>query len=181
MNICETARLTIRPLSLTDVPELTAILSDPEVMKYSIRGVCDEVATRAFVEWCMTCYHSHGVGPWALIDKQSLVLVGFCGVGPEMVFDVEELGLGYRLARRYWNKGLATEAARAVVDYAFEQKQIESVIAVIEPDHVASINVAEKSGFQSFNVIDFHDRRVRLYRLFRDQWPVGHKPAYSRP
>lgn len=119
MDICETERLVVRPLSLDDVPALTTILSDPEVMKHSVRGVCHEAATRKFVEWCLACYESHGVGPWALVNKKGSSLIGFCGIGPEVVAGVEEISLGYRLATSYWNKGFASEAARAVLDYAF--------------------------------------------------------------
>lgn len=102
MQICETERLVIRTLSLNDVPELTKILSDPDVMKHSIRGVCDEAATRRFIDWCLECYASHRIGPWALVEKGTDKLVGFCGVSPEEVNGVEEIGLGYRLAKRYW-------------------------------------------------------------------------------
>lgn len=177
MQICETERLIVRWLSLDDVPALTEILSDSEVMKHSIRGVCDESATRKFIEWCLACYESHGAGPWALIDKKALELIGFCGVGPEMVADVEEINLGYRLARRYWNKGLASEAAKAVLDYAFGKRLFHSVVVIIEPEHVASLKVAEKAGFSSFDVQEFHDRPVRLYRLTSEHWEILHNNA----
>lgn len=168
MLIRETERLVIRAFLPDDVPALTEILSDPEVMKYSVRGVCNEAATRQFIEWSMACYESHGVGPWALVDKKSSALVGFCGVGPEMVDGIEEINLGYRLATRYWNQGLASEAAKAVLDYAFDQKQLHSVVVIIEPEHVASRKVAEKAGFNAYDVIEFHGRPVRLYRLHRE-------------
>lgn len=177
MKIFETDRLMIRPLSLHDVPQLTTILSDPEVMRHSIRGVCDEAATREFIKWCLTCYDSHGVGPWALIDKTDSALVGFCGVGPEMVVDVEEINLGYRLATRYWNKGLASEAAQAVLDYIFRKGQYHSVVVIIEPDHIASLRVAEKAGFSQFETLEFHGRLVRLYRLASEQWAALHGDA----
>lgn len=54
VQICETERLLIRRLSLGDVPALTEILSDPEVMKHSVRVVCDEVATRERFIWLGT-------------------------------------------------------------------------------------------------------------------------------
>lgn len=103
MQLFETERLVARQLSLQDVPALTEILSDPEVMKYSVRGVCDEGATRKFIDWCIGCYSSHGIEPWALLEKISGGLIGFSGVGPELVNDVEETNLGYRLARRFWS------------------------------------------------------------------------------
>lgn len=170
VKIFETERLVIRSLSLLDAPALTEILSDPEVMNHSVRGVCDEAATRKFIEWCLASYESHGVGPWALIDKKDSALIGFCGVGPEIVAEVEEINLGYRLARRYWNKGLASESARAVLNYAFGNRQFHSVVVIIEPEHVASLKVAEKVGFSGFTALEFHGRPVRLYRLTSEQW-----------
>tara|TARA_R110000772_G_scaffold170799_2_gene282762 strand:- start:11895 stop:12197 length:303 start_codon:yes stop_codon:yes gene_type:complete len=87
-----------------------------------------------------------------------------------MVFDVEEMNLGYRLARRYWNRGLASEAARAVLNYVFREKKFNSVVVIIEPEHVASLKVAEKVGFSSFDILEFHGRPVRLYRLTSKRW-----------
>lgn len=174
MQICETERLFIRTLSLDDVSELTTILSDPEVMKYSIRGVCDEAATRRFIEWCLESYATHSIGPWALVEKGSGKLVGFCGVSPEEVNGVEEIGLGYRLAKRYWGKGLASEAVQAVLHDTFNQKQLSSVVAIIEPENVASLKVAAKAGFSTFGIHDFHGRPVRLYRLNQHQWDAFH-------
>lgn len=155
---------------MADLPALTAILSDPEVMKYSVRGVCDEGATRQFIEWCLSCYDSHGIGPWALIDKIGDQLIGFCGVCPETVAGREEIGLGYRLAQRYWGKGLASESAKAVIEYAFTEKRLSSIVAIIEPENIASLRVAENTGFKSFENVEFQGLPVRLYRLSREQW-----------
>lgn len=172
--IDQTARMLIRPLSLGDVPALKEILSDPEVMRHSVRGVCDEAATWRFVEWCLSCYQSHGVGPWALVEKDSLALIGFCGVGPERIGEVKEINLGYRLARRYWGCGLATESVRAALAYAFGAMSFDSVVVIIEPDHVASLRVAEKTGFSKFREVVFHEKPVRLYRLTHGDWTQSH-------
>ncbi|NWD71674.1 GNAT family N-acetyltransferase [Pseudomonas gingeri] len=170
MHLFETQRLVGRPLSQQDLPVLAEILGDPEVMEYSVRGVCDESATCNFIEWCLGCYVSHGMGPWALVEKGSGELVGFCGVGPEMVGGVEEANLGYRLARRYWGQGLGSEASQGVLDYVFTQKQVASVVVVIEPEHLASLRVAEKAGFKDFSALEFHGRTVHVYRITLDDW-----------
>lgn len=175
--ISETERMLIRSLSLDDVPTLTEILSNPEVMRHSVRGVCDEAATRKFVEWCLACYESHGIGPWALIEKNSSTLIGFCGVGPERVGVAEEVNLGYRLASGYWGRGLATESARAVLAYAFGVRECQSVVVIVEPEHVASLRVAEKAGFCCFRDVDFHGKKVRLYRLTREEWSELHSTS----
>lgn len=177
MQLFETERLTARQLSLQDVPALTEILSDPEVMKYSVRGVCDEEATRNFIDWCLECYSSHGIGPWALSQKGSGDFIGFCGVGPELVGDVEEINLGYRLARRFWHQGFATEAVKGVMRYAFDQNHCESLIVIIEPEHKASVRVTEKAGFRSFTVREFHGRPVRLYRMTSEDWALHNNDA----
>ncbi|MEG0860444.1 MAG: GNAT family N-acetyltransferase [Pseudomonas sp.] len=165
MPLFETPRLLARELSREDLPALTAILSDPEVMKYSVRGVCDAQVTGEFIDWCVHCYSTLGMGQWALIDKVDGELVGFCGVSPEQVAGVEEANLGYRLARRYWNQGLASEAVKGVLDYVFGPLQQPAVIAIIDPEHVASLRVAQKAGFTAFDRVEFHGRPVRVYRL----------------
>nr|BFD41275.1 GNAT family N-acetyltransferase [Pseudomonas sp. FFPRI_1] len=170
MPLFETPRLIARPLSRDDLPALTAILSDPQVMEYSLRGVCDEQATLQFIEWCLQCYTELGIGPWALVEKGSGELVGFCGVSPEQVGEVQEANLGYRLATRFWNRGLASEAARGVLQWVFCQHQLASVVVIIEPAHGASLRVAEKAGFSEFQLLRLHDRPVRLYRLTSHQW-----------
>ncbi len=161
MHLIETKRLQVRHFSLSDLSELTTILSDPEVMKYSLNGVYDEVATRKFIEWCMECYSSHDFGPWALVAKGTLKLIGFCGIYPELVGKVEEIGLGYRLGREHWGKGFATESSKAVIKYAFTQTRAKSIVMLIEQEHTASIRVAEKTGFSGFDPTDFHNRQVR--------------------
>jgi len=172
VQLFETERLVARQLSLQDVPALTDILSDPEVMKFSVRGVCDEGATRKFIDWCIECYSSHGIGPWALLEKVSDSLIGFCGVGPELVNDVEEINLGYRLARRFWNQGFATEAVNGVMNYYFDKKHCESIVVIIEPEHTASVRVTEKAGFGDYTIHEFHDRPVRLYRMTCQEWAL---------
>jgi ribosomal-protein-alanine N-acetyltransferase len=166
----ETPRLWLRPLSTADVPALSAMLADPEVMRHSLRGVCDEMATRVFLDWCFDCYIKHRTGPLALVDKRSGDFVGFCGVSPERVKGAIELNLGYRLAKPYRGLGLATEAALATLAHAFDERRFDSVVAIVEPTHLASLRVTEKAGFSHFKALEFHKRPVRLYRMQRAQW-----------
>ncbi|GGC79115.1 GNAT family N-acetyltransferase [Marinobacter halophilus] len=174
MQLFETERLFARKLSHQDLSALAEILSDPEVMEYSVRGVCDVAATKKFIDWCVECYASRGIGPWALVKKDSGDLIGFCGVGPELVAGVEETNLGYRLARKFWNQGFATEAAIGVLGYAFGQKKFSSVVVIIEQENGASVRVSEKAGFRHYTTLEFHGQSVRLYRMTCRDWSILH-------
>ncbi|QOR38073.1 GNAT family N-acetyltransferase [Billgrantia diversa] len=166
----ETPRLRLRPLATTDLPALAQMLADPEVMRHSLRGVCDDMATRVFLDWCFDCYIKHRTGPLALVDRQDGNFVGFCGVSPEKIQGTLELNLGYRLAKRYWGQGLATEAALAALEHAFSDRRFDSIVAIVESAHAASLRVVEKVGFGCFEALEFHKRPVRLYRMQRAQW-----------
>lgn len=170
MQLFKTQRLIARHLSIQDLPVLTEILSDPEVMRHSVRGVYDEDATRKFIDWCISCYSSHEIGPWAILEQTTGDLIGFCGVGPELVGGITEINLGYRFAKKFWNQGFATEAVVGAMQYAFEKKHCESIVVIIEPEHVASIRVTEKAGFRNYTIGTFHNRQVRLYRLTHQDW-----------
>ncbi|MDQ2691068.1 MAG: GNAT family N-acetyltransferase, partial [Chloroflexota bacterium] len=74
---------------------------------------------------------------------------GYCGLFyfPD-VGGKPEVEIGYRLRRSAWGKGFATEAACAVRDFAFNSLGMQRLIALIDPDNIASIRVAEKLGMQ---------------------------------
>ncbi|MGQ7246359.1 GNAT family N-acetyltransferase [Halomonas sp. V046] len=168
-EVLATRRTRLRRLQRDDVPALCAILSDRRVMRYSLRGPCDEAATSAFVEECLAIYERFGYGPWAVVHPVSLSLMGFCGIGPERVGGDEEMSLGYRFAVRHWSRGIATEVAGAVTAYAFSATSLASLVAVVEPGNIASWRVLEKIGFLFEGETEFHRRRVSVYRRHRYQ------------
>ena len=165
-----TAHLTLRELSLTDGPALSAILADPEVMRYSVRGVMSPHATDEFIQWCVESYAHSGFGPWALVDNASGALAGFCGLNQERVDGADEIELGYRLAPQFWGRGLATEAVHATLEHGFGALGLASIIAIVQPGNAASVRVIQKSGFNSFVYSQYHRLAVRIYRLTREQW-----------
>jgi len=165
-----TDRLLIRELTPEDVPALASILGDAQVMRHSVGGVLSEKATREFVAGCIFSYQANDFGPWAVIEKSTSTFIGFCGLNSEPVEGVEEVEIGYRLARAFWGRGLATEAAKATLDYAFGVLDIDSVIAIVEPENIASVNVIEKLGFNTFIHSQYHRRGVKIYRMTQPQW-----------
>lgn len=168
--VLETQRMILRQLSSADVLPMTQILSNPEVMRYSVRGVLSERATAEFIDWSLQSYAHHGFGPWAVVEKASGVLMGFCALNRESVDSVEEVEIGYRLAPQFWGRGLATEIVRAMLAYGFEHLGLRSIIAIVQPANVASVRVIQKVGFNAFVYSQYHRLGVKIYRLNRDEW-----------
>lgn len=93
-------------------------------------------------------FGEHGYGLWAVLDRSSEALIGFCGFWPS-----GEGGRGgellYGLETFYWNVGLATEAAGAVIRYGFEEIGMDRIVAGADTENAASLRVMEKSGLLS--------------------------------
>ncbi|MET0126166.1 MAG: GNAT family N-acetyltransferase [Pseudomonas caspiana] len=168
--VLQTKRMILRELSGADVPPMAQILSDPEVMRYSVRGVLSESATAEFVDWSCQSYALHGLGPWAVVEKASGELMGFCALNRENVEGIEEVEIGYRLAPQFWGRGYATEIVRATLAYGFEHLGLGSIIAIVQPANIASVRVIQKAGFNAFVYSQYHRLGVRIYRLNRDEW-----------
>ena len=120
MNIAETERLILRHFTLDDIPDMAEVLGHPEVMKYSLNGPLSLEQTRDFIEQTIHVYNTKGFGLWAVEEKSPDHTIGYCGNYFPTIDGIEEVELGYRLARSCWGRGLATEAAKAAMQYSFE-------------------------------------------------------------
>ena len=136
-----TDRLEIRPFVLADRAAMQTIYDDPEVMRY-ITGGGDP---RGWVATYVRDQRERGFTFWAVVERATGEMVGEAGMAP---FDGgSRLELGYLLRRDRWGMGLATEAARAILDAAFEDLHAPEVMAVVDEGNGASLNVLRKLGF----------------------------------
>ena len=165
MQIIETPNLTLRFITSRDAPALESILGDAEVMQYSITGVHNRKQIRQFIEQRLLSYLECGFGLYALVHKQDEAMIGYCGFFIQSVEQQKEVEVGYRLAKKYWGQGLATEAAQAVVKYGRERFNFKRYICLIEPENVRSIRVATKLGMIFEKNIIYHGLNVALYSL----------------
>lgn len=86
----------------------------------------------------------HGFGHWAVRFKNDRRLLGWCGL--DFLDTTPEIEVGYGLARPHWGLGISTEAARASLEYGFEQLHLDRIVAVAYPENTASRHVMEKLG-----------------------------------
>jgi RimJ/RimL family protein N-acetyltransferase len=175
-----TERLLLRRWEPRDEAPMTAINRDPEVTRYLNRPM-SEAALAAFHPYLVEHWRQHGFGPWALeageriasrdggAEIASGTFLGFAGVAfPTYLPAVAERPeIGWRLARVAWGRGLATEAAIAARDHAFELLGLAELIAIIHPDNARSRAVARKLGM----AVEHHVHNPLLDRVV-DVWAL---------
>jgi RimJ/RimL family protein N-acetyltransferase len=159
--ILETDRLVLAAWQLSDWIALRPIATDVEVMRYITGGVpwTDE-RIQLFVTRQIELFSQRGFCRWKLLVKPTREMIGFCGVG--FWGDGLELEIGWWLARQYWARGLATEAARAALRDVFERAGLDRVISIARPANTASIRIMEKLGLKL--ECEFEKDGVRLVR-----------------
>ena len=169
MAILETARLTLRPFCEDDLEPLSALMANPDFMRFSL-GVRTREETAALLSKIMGWEHAGRPSPFAVILRASGTLVGFCGFLHQEVDGVEEIEIAYRLHPDHWNKGIATEATQAVRDHAFRVLELAYVISLIHPDNVASRRVAQKMGMTMERETTFKGFPTQVYAIRREAW-----------
>lgn len=144
----ETGRLLLRGPTDADVEAWAAFLADPDVLQYLPRRAITsrERAERSFNAinqgWRQQPVSDIG---WVITLKSAGQLIGWCGAGT--VEGSNEAELVYSLGKPYWGQGFATEAARALVRFAFERTGWDRIVAAILPGNIASRRVLEHLGF----------------------------------
>jgi len=142
-----TERLLFAPWSEAYWLALNPIATDPEVMRYISGGQpWPDDRIQEFVRRQIDCFHLHGYCLWQLLEASSGGMIGFCGLQP--LADTGHVEIGWWLARSHWGRGLATEAARAVLRDGFERAGLARIVAIAQPQNRASIRVMEKLGMQ---------------------------------
>jgi ribosomal-protein-alanine N-acetyltransferase len=161
-TLLETERLLFRDWTEEDFRPFHAICSDPAVMQFVGDG--EPWSEARTVNWIATeikMTQTHGYCRWALIFKETSELIGFCGFiptpdGPE---------IGWRLAKRFWGHGLATEAASAALNHRFDTLGFQRVIAQVQSPNRASIRICEKLGMKFDHSFDRDGRTVLVYSI----------------
>jgi len=169
----ETPRLRVRPWESADRPVFERFVADTEMMRYISHGlVWDQARIDAYFERQARNLAQYGCCVGAVVSRQSNAVIGMGGVQP-----LEQAGifeLAWWIWKDYWNRGLATEMARASRDYALKVMKLPQVVAIIDPPNLASIRVAEKLGMRNEGLRNAHhlaerypDMEVTYYLLER--------------
>jgi RimJ/RimL family protein N-acetyltransferase len=150
----ETERLRLRPLAAEDLDALHQLWTDADVRKYlwDDRVISREQAEEVIAS-SIESFEANGYGFWAVLPKDEEAIIGFCGF--RLFGDAREIEILYGLAPSRWGRGLATEAARAMMRWGFEDHGFDSIYAGADPPNAASFRVMERLGMK-------HAKRTRI-------------------
>jgi RimJ/RimL family protein N-acetyltransferase len=165
----QTRRMILRSFREEDVDTMAELFANPDFMRFSLGIHTERKKTLAFIEKVMGWDRAGIPSPFAVTLRGENTVMGYCGFlhHPEVPGEVE---IGYRLNPKYWNRGLITEAARAVRDHAFADLKLPRVISLIHPENLPSRRVAEKNGMKVDNEITFRGFPTLVYAMNRELW-----------
>jgi ribosomal-protein-alanine N-acetyltransferase len=172
----ETTRLTLRPLIPEDYDDAATFFSDPDVGQHTTwLGMIERQGLAGFLSWSERATAERELAIWGIAERSAGKVIGFVSLYP-LVLEHGRAELGYALARLYWGRGYAPEAARAVVDCAFVRLACHRVEAFSSVENTASTRVLESLGFRREGVLREHTvirgapRNRAIYALLRTEW-----------
>lgn len=175
----ETTRLLLRPPAVSDREWFAAHMNTPGVTRH-LGGVKDDAAFAAGFERCLRSFAETGMGFFTVLLRESGEWVGKCGLGPIETDHAPpelrgEIQIGWQLAEPFWGKGLAAEAARAVLDRGFGAH--ETIYAQTSDSNRASTRLMARLGFLRATQLDYvdpaypaADNPTTVYRMARHTW-----------
>jgi [ribosomal protein S5]-alanine N-acetyltransferase len=145
--VLETERLLFRPFTFEDLPQLIEQRSDPDVNRYlgGKRLQNPEFLSKR-IHFYIECFAKFGFGSCVMIWKETGAFIGSAGLQP--LEDTGEIEVGYSLMKKYWGQGIATEAARAWMDFGFREKGLDRIVAVAVVENKASQRIMKKLGMR---------------------------------
>jgi len=182
-----TPRLVLRRWREADVAPLAAINGDPQVMRWIGTGAIRNLEqTRASVAALEREWDETGVGLFAVEVAATGELAGLAGLVvprflPEIMPAIE---IAWRFGQPFWGQGIATEAARAALDFGFASRGLDRIVAIVQIGNGASERVMRKLAMrlERRTVDPGSGRAVRVYEITRRDYLAGTElvPPVSR-
>ncbi len=153
--ILTTGRTMLRRFVIDDLDSLWELYCDAHVTKYIPDAPKSRAEAQEELEWFMNGHPKRPeLGLWATMLQENGAFIGRCGLLPWTIEGREDVEVAYTIARPYWGRGLATEAAEAIKVYALQKLGLTRLICLIEPENIASQKVAQKIGMRLEKKLD---------------------------
>lgn len=166
----QSERLKFRPYRDEDFHFLWSLLSDPEMIRYIGKGQTrDRSEALEFLYWIYRSYQENSQsGLLLLVRKADGRRIGHAGLVAQTIEEVDELEIGYWVAREFWGQGYAKEAAEALRDYGLNQLGRNRLISLIQRDNRASQKVAQHIGMAVEKEIDLSGKKVCVFAIEKE-------------
>jgi ribosomal-protein-alanine N-acetyltransferase len=173
MVYIETERLILREFALTDNIGMFELDSDVEVLKYlhqkpftSIDQACEVINS------ILQQYKDNGIGRWAVIEKASNQFAGWSGlklITENINNHINYYDVGYRLLKKFWGRGYATESAKAALDYGFDVLSADTIYGMCHIDNQGSKKVLEKLGLHHVKTFDHQGIPHKWFKIEKNK------------
>jgi len=180
-----TSRLRLCPIRIEELDELHRLWTEPEMRKYIWDGVAISREDAASIITLSSRYFIHErFGLWALrleeTAAEAALIIGFCGFW--YFRDPPQLELIYGLQPAYWGRGLATEAARAMIQYGFDELSFESITGSTDAANARSALVMERAGMTLTRCALAGGLDTMFYSISRSEYEqAGEHDSLTRP
>ena len=169
----ETERLKFRLLKLEDFDDWINLFKGKNVAKFL--GMDSNLSEKEMCEiWFEKTFnrYENDLGVMnVLIDKETNLLIGQCGLLIQSIQNVERLEIGYSILPKYWHKGYASESAIKCKNYAFENNLSDSLISMVHVENIGSEKVALKNGMILEQRIDSYEGSpMNIFRIDKKNW-----------
>lgn len=169
----ETERLIIRDLEKFDAKGIFDLDSDPEVHKYLGKNPINTIEeAQEVINFIRKQYVKNEIGRWAVIDKKTNDFIGWTGLKYEQKLrkNFSYYDLGYRIRKKYWGKGIATETAIESLKYGFTKLNLSEICAAADVNNIASNKVLRKIGLKFIETFDFDGASHNWYKINKLEW-----------
>jgi RimJ/RimL family protein N-acetyltransferase len=170
MTILTTPRLRLEPFDDHHLEGLRQLNSDSQVMRYVTGRPETPEETAALIVRVKSSWRDLGHSWWAFIDRDAGQLIGSGCIQHIQRDTVNPLEIGWRLLPAVWGKGYASEAARAMADFAFNVLSAPQLLSVCHQDNADSARVMQKLGMRYRGIEHWYNTDTLVYAMRRDEW-----------
>ena len=167
----ETERFILRDILVSDIDGMFELDADPEVHRYlGNKPIKTKEQALETIRFIRRQYDEYGIGRWAIIDKKTSEFLGWSGLkyNTEPVDKyVNFYDIGYRLIKRYWGKGIASETAERSLKYAFDELKYEEILGMADCRNTGSNKILTKIGLHFIETFKYENDLCNCYKLSR--------------
>ena len=149
-----------------DEPDAREIFCDTDAQRLYVRGALHESGVSGYIANLVANEERDGFGVWPVVDKATREVVGACGFS--RVRDLDgEIEVEWVVKPGARGKGIALEAARAAIAYAFDRLQLDRICALVDAENAPSIAIANRLGMRFDRIVRAYRRDLMRYRIER--------------